>query len=179
MKTCIFGGTFDPPHLGHLMIIEDLLKTGFEQVLILPNKKPPYKKVHTTDRQRLDMLHILTDDLGERVKIVGFELSQPEYTPTACSLKAISGSIKGELHFAVGSDNFNYLADWEDFDFLAKNVNFVVYDRGIKYKEVDVAYTKANNKVVNISSSSLQVTIEEEKLHPGILRYIKKRRLYQ
>ena len=74
MKTVLFGGTFDPPHLGHKMIIEELIKMEFDSILVLPNKKPDYKKVSATDRQRLDMLKIMTDKMGDKVKICNFEL---------------------------------------------------------------------------------------------------------
>ena len=102
MKTVLFGGTFDPPHLGHKMIIEELIKMDFDSILVLPNKKPDYKKVSATDRQRLDMLKIMTDKMGDKVKICNFELSQDEFTPTAKVIQFLKNEL---IWFLLGLIN--------------------------------------------------------------------------
>ena len=44
MKTCFFGGTFDPPHIGHLIVAEYIMEWGdFDKVIFIPSYKPPHK----------------------------------------------------------------------------------------------------------------------------------------
>mgnify|MGYP000011420300 FL=1 len=179
MKTVLFGGTFDPPHLGHKMIIEELIKMDFDSILVLPNKKPDYKKVSATDRQRLDMLKIMTDKMGDKVKICNFELSQDVFTPTAKVIQFIKNSIKSDVvYFALGSDSFNAVSTWEDFDYLKENVHFIILDRGTVYKTEGLMHTVVDNDILRISSTELKVNMEEDKIDEDVLKYIKKRKLY-
>ena len=61
MKVCLFGGTFDPPHLGHLIIAQTIFEAEkFDQIIFVPAFKPPHKngiQISHVD-YRLDMLKI-------------------------------------------------------------------------------------------------------------------------
>ena len=61
MKVCLFGGTFDPPHLGHLIIAQTIFEAeNFDQIVFIPAYQPPHKKglkISPVD-QRLEMLNI-------------------------------------------------------------------------------------------------------------------------
>ena len=59
MKICLFGGTFDPPHIGHLLIAQTICEAeGFDKIVFIPANKSPNKKVATDTQCRLDMLKL-------------------------------------------------------------------------------------------------------------------------
>ena len=63
MKICLFGGTFDPPHLGHLLIAQTVFEEeNFDKILFIPAYNPPHKKNITSINHRLKMLKIALDD---------------------------------------------------------------------------------------------------------------------
>ena len=58
MRICLFGGTFDPPHIGHLLIAQTVCEAEhFDKILFIPANKPPHKKVNTSLDDRLAMLN--------------------------------------------------------------------------------------------------------------------------
>ena len=65
MKTCLFGGTFDPPHFGHLIVAQTIFEAEhFDQIVFVPAHLPPHKKgmkISSVDN-RLKMLDIATQD---------------------------------------------------------------------------------------------------------------------
>ena len=59
MKICIFGGTFDPPHIGHLLVAQTVCEAeNFDKILFMPANKPPHKKNISGVKDRLNMLNI-------------------------------------------------------------------------------------------------------------------------
>ena len=63
MKICLFGGTFDPPHIGHLLIAQTICEAeSFDKILFIPVNIPPHKSVNTLLEDRLNMLEIAIDD---------------------------------------------------------------------------------------------------------------------
>ena len=67
MKVCLFGGTFDPPHLGHLIIAQTIFEAeNFDQIVFVPAYQPPHKngmKISPVG-QRLEMLKIAISTAG-------------------------------------------------------------------------------------------------------------------
>ena len=63
MKICLFGGTFDPPHIGHLLIAQTVCEVeGFDKILFIPAYSPPHKNQITAIEQRIDMVKIAIRD---------------------------------------------------------------------------------------------------------------------
>ena len=75
MKICLFGGTFDPPHLGHLLIAQTVCEVeNFDKIVFIPALKPPHKNRNkiTPVKLRLEMLESAVLDNPR------FEISQME-----------------------------------------------------------------------------------------------------
>ena len=65
MKICLFGGTFDPLHLGHLLIAQTVCEAeNFDKIIFIPALKPPHKngKIITSVEIRMEMLDSALDD---------------------------------------------------------------------------------------------------------------------
>ena len=59
MKICLFGGTFNPPHIGHLLIAQTVCEEeNFDKIIFIPANKPPHKKNIASVQHRLAMLEI-------------------------------------------------------------------------------------------------------------------------
>lgn len=133
--TAIFGGTFDPPHLGHLEAVRGLLKNpGVKRVLVIPAAKPPHKPTHADSQHRLKMTEHLFDGVPE-VKIDQRELSRessgvPSYsfdTISEISREMDAGNEK--LTFVIGSDQLRDLPAWHRFPELLGLCHWIVLTR--------------------------------------------------
>ena len=63
MKVCVFGGTFDPPHIGHLLIAQTVCEAeDFDKVLFMPAYSPPHKNNFTAFNHRIEMVKIAIED---------------------------------------------------------------------------------------------------------------------
>lgn len=137
LNLAIFGGSFDPPHAGHLAVIRALLGLEFLDLILIvpaflnPLKNPPQ---HSPD-SRLSMLENLISGLEDsaraRLKISRFEIAQnrPSYTiETILHFKKIYRPKA--LYLAIGADVLAGLSAWRDFSRLAREVRFIIATRG-------------------------------------------------
>ncbi len=111
----VFGGTFDPPHLGHLILAESAL-AGFnlERVLFVLNGDPPHKKTQiiTPVENRLAMLHAATEG-NPRFEISRIEIDRPGPYYTFETLRLLHTQYAGaEMIFLMGADSLRDLPTW-------------------------------------------------------------------
>ena len=119
MKICLFGGTFDPPHLGHLLIAQTVCEVeNFDKIVFIPAFKPPNKSMKniTPVKLRLEMLESAVLDNPR------FEISQIEIQRggTSYSLDTINQFkteyqlTKDSLFFLIGSDTLAKFDLWKE-----------------------------------------------------------------
>lgn len=113
----VLGGTFDPPHIGHLVIaVEARWRLHLDAVLLMPARLPPHKPAgaHGTPEQRLAWTRALADDAdGIRVSTLELERSGPSYT--ADTMEALhSAEPDADLWFLMGADQLEALPRWHD-----------------------------------------------------------------
>lgn len=124
----ILGGSFDPPHLGHLLLAESMRSTlGLAQVRFVPARQSPLKSGHhTSEAQRLAMLHALLADLSEFV-VDPQELERPAPSYSADTVAALQEAFPGaEIWLAMGDDQWQQLDKWQRADWLVANANFAL-----------------------------------------------------
>lgn len=114
----VYGGTFDPIHLGHIHLLQSLLKTGlFKKILLVPAKQNPLKPQPSQipDSVRLEMLKASLQELAEpKVEIWEGELNRPGLSYMKDTLKELSQSTKEELVLILGNEVFRELPKWKD-----------------------------------------------------------------
>ncbi len=133
MKTCLFGGSFDPVHAGHLTIAAAAQKhCGLNEVVFLPAACSPFKQgksTYFTDAQRLHMLHLATADLPW-ASVSGLDLQLP---PPSWSWRLAEHWHRqhpgAELYWLMGTDQWEQLHRWARFDYLCELLHFIVYHR--------------------------------------------------
>lgn len=131
MRIGIFGGTFNPIHLGHIYIADQTRQQlSLDQVVFLPSGDPPHKSAETLApaHHRLEMVRLALEGhdhflLSER------EASSTEKSYTIHTLSRIKEEMPGELWFMVGLDAFQEIASWKSADELLSLTNFVVLSR--------------------------------------------------
>ncbi len=147
MKIALFGGTFDPVHYGHLRLAEEVRQAmDFATVLFMPAAIPPHKPSEevTSVAARLDMLTLAVSsnpffevsDL-EAVRHEGTEACSYTIDTVRALLKAKSAEKEAgreeeegvDISLVVGSDSFNELTTWCDYEELLELVSFVVVAR--------------------------------------------------
>ncbi|MBA2518306.1 MAG: nicotinate (nicotinamide) nucleotide adenylyltransferase [Chloroflexia bacterium] len=113
----ILGGTFDPVHLGHLIIATELAEAlGLDKVLFVPAGRPPHKAdlVVSPDRDRLAMLRLALSG-NPAFAVSTIELDRPGPSYTADLLATLSQQIPdAHLIFLMGEDSLRDLPTWRD-----------------------------------------------------------------
>jgi len=117
-KIGVLGGTFDPVHLGHIMMAEEVKKSlDLEEVLIIPAGEPQTHSydILTPARQRLDMLELaVAGKQGLKISTMEIERKGPSYTAdTLLELKNKYGR-NYEIYFILGWDSLAQIATWHE-----------------------------------------------------------------
>jgi len=166
-KIGILGGTFDPPHKGHLKISQ-IAKKKFDLKVIIwaITKKNPFKKKSYFDlNKRIKLSRSLTKKQNY-IKVVFLE-KKINSNKTINLIKYFkSKNKKKEIHFILGADNLLNFHKWDNWKKIPKISKIVVFDRnGFKAKaKKSIAYKSIKNKgltyvefkKVNISSSKIR-----------------------
>jgi nicotinate-nucleotide adenylyltransferase len=115
MRVGIFGGTFDPIHYGHLILVEQCRdQAQLDQVVFVPSASPPHKlhKAITPFAQRVEMLSLaISGHASFRIDELEKDRTGPSYTVD--TLTQLQSQRRGdELHFILGSDSLHDLPQW-------------------------------------------------------------------
>ena len=125
----LFGGSFDPPHLGHVAIVEALEKLNFiDKIIIVPAFLNPFKtKTYASSQQRLAWLHCLFD-ANKKVCIEDYELNAKRKVSSIETVNYLYHRYK-KIYLVIGADNVKTLKMWNHFEVLDSKVTFIVAPR--------------------------------------------------
>ncbi len=153
MNIAIFGGTFDPVHLGHIEIVKKALKDkDIDKIIIVPNFLNPLKNSFSAPAEiRLKWLKDVFDDF-ENVQVSDFEIkkNRPVY-----SIETIN--YFKPKYFIIGSDNLKTFDKWKDIEEILKKTELVVAKRGEIDKNLLNKYGIKKIIDVNIPISSTEI----------------------
>ena len=194
----IYGGTFNPPHIGHIQAAKAAVAAlDLDKLILIPDRIAPHKVIPSgspTPEQRLRMLQIAA--AGEaRFQVSDLELKRegPSYTyQTILELKGLYP--EAELVLLMGTDMFLSFHTWRNPETILENASLGVFYRGEKGEAAAIESQKAEmerqghtvytvkNEVVNISSTQMRRLLAfrcaGEFLPEGVLDYIREQRLY-
>lgn len=185
-KIGLLGGTFDPPHFGHLLIANEVLANlQLDELWFLPNQEPPHKKKphQISHLDRLNMLKLATKG-HPRFKIETIELNRPgpSFTyDTMVQLNSIYPSY--DFNFIIGADMIEYLPKWHRIEELINMVTFVGVKRPSYSEKTSYPIIYTDIPEFDVSSSMIRKRLEEGKttkylLPDAVREYIKENKLY-
>jgi nicotinate-nucleotide adenylyltransferase len=168
-SVALYGGSFDPPHIGHEAVILELKKLDFiDTIVVMPTFLNPFKENFSAPAElRLQWLRELFNE-DQKVEISDFEVTQNRKVPTIESVTMLRKRYE-KVYLVIGADNLKKLKEWHQFEKLQDMVTFILVTRdGISVPknfftiELDIA----------ISSSQLRDHIELSKLPKKIAKKI-------
>jgi nicotinate-nucleotide adenylyltransferase len=182
-KIAIYGGTFDPIHLAHLILAREAIETlGLDKVILVPAAISPLKKSAPVARGevRLEMLQAAIK--GEpKFEANESELLRPPPSYTIDTVEEIRRrECDASVYCLIGEDNVEQLPQWHRFAELEKIARFVVLDRSGKqplhsyqliHRRIDISATEIRRRVAQNESirylvpDSVDEIIQREKLY--------------
>jgi nicotinate-nucleotide adenylyltransferase len=186
-RIALFGGTFDPVHLGHIHLAQVAKSAlNLDQVRFIPCRISPHKAgtVPTPAPQRVEMLRLATKDLPWAV-VDDFETLRegPSYSwQTAEAMKARFPDAR--LFWIMGTDQWQALPDWAHPERLADCVEFIVFTRGkpplpregYVLQPVDGTHPASATRIRKAIAAG---ETHHRWLHPDVSRWIADHQLYQ
>lgn len=128
MRKAIFGGSFDPPHIGHLEIIQQtIISLNIDELIVVPAFLNPFKsKYKAPCKLRLKWLKSMTVNMP-LVKVSSFEIDLDRPVPSIETVQHFKD--EDETYFIIGADNLQSLPLWKNFKELDALVTWVVASR--------------------------------------------------
>lgn len=157
----LFGGSFDPPHIGHEAIVKALIKfKEIDKVVVMPTFLNPFKShFYAPASLRVKWLKEIFGGY-ENVEISDYEATQQKQVPTIETVKHLLKSYK-KIYLVIGADNLSSLKRWNSYDELRELVTFIVAPRD--NIEIPKEFLRVNVDE-KISSTNLREDIEMSKL---------------
>ena len=188
MKLVIMGGTYNPPHIGHIAMADFVRrKCSYDKVVLVPSFQPAHKVVSTgiTPQQRLDMTQLaakeienaIVSDCEIRRKGVSYSIDTVRYLKECYHLDSKPGLV-------IGDDLINGFHKWHMVDKLVCEADIIVLHRGKDCEmELSFPHTYLNNDMISVSSSVVRQRVRDslsisEFVPSSIAEYISSRGLY-
>lgn len=197
-KIGIFGGSFNPPHMGHLLAVREFQeKLGLDLVLLIPAAVPPHKKLTVNSpaaQCRLEMTRLAAQELPN-VRVLDLELRRDGASFTADTVEELRKAYPhDELFLLMGTDMFLSFQNWYMPERIAREVTLAVAHRDADdaealqkcarelQKSLEAKTVFVENHYLAYSSTSARTLVAfdcaEGYLPASVLRYIRENRLY-
>lgn len=200
----LMGGSFDPVHVGHLSIAQQIMNAlKLEQVVLIPAATPPHKqdgREQASGADRLAMCEMAVHNMhGLSASALEIERGGISYTIETAKLARDAYGPKAEIYFLIGSDTLADLPHWRQISDVLKLIDFAVAERRevpiqpALWKELEKefgadAVARLRKGVVDVqrvdvSSTQIRKLLKSHGSLNGFLRkdveeYVRKHRLY-
>lgn len=181
MKIGVIGGTFDPIHIGHLIMgdyARDYLK--LDLVLYIPVGLPSHKEGVTPSEIRMQMVNLAIGD-NEYFESSHVDIIRDKETYTIDTIKDLKILYPfDEIYFIIGADSLYMIESWKDFKTLKDMCKFVVLERGYQSEislDMKLKYFKEvyNLSIIRIKSPIIEISSTEirDRVKMGLsIRYL-------
>ncbi len=186
MHTGVFGGSFDPVHVGHVGVAEAVLeKLSLDRLLVVPTAQHPFKSEgHSASAgDRLAMLKIAFADI-DKIWIDGCEFERGGVSYTVDTLRDIRSRFQEDkLSLIVGADTVTSFNEWKDFKLLKEMAEVIVVTRPGEEVHGSERFRVVEVPAFDVSATEIRTRLEkggsvEGLLAPEVQEFILGRRLY-
>ncbi len=199
MKAAILGGSFSPPHVGHLALAETVcLELGYDTIFFIPAFVPPHKKLNTgaSTEDRIEMLK-KSIEANPAFKIelceieregVSYTIDTVDFLERKFSQDNCTGNVlEGKLGVILGDDLVDGFSSWKNAKELSERVDLILacrHDSDTIVEDFVFKHKKVNNAYLPISSSDIRERIAQKKAYrylvsEAVYEYISTRKLYE
>ncbi len=188
MKIGILGGTFNPIHIGHLILAEEAReKLGLDKIIFVPAFLPPHKDNSdiAPAKMRLEMVGLAISG-NKYFSVSDMEIKRDGRSYTIDTIKEFTKKYpQDELYFIIGSDLLKYLDDWKDLSEIIKMVKFIVVTRpGYPLEEIPAYISTVPIRAVDVSGFEIRSCVKEHKsfrylVPEAVYKYIIGKKLYK
>lgn len=187
MRLLIIGGSFNPVHVGHLILAEEVAREfSYDRVAFVPARQPPHKTIDDDPGPALRLAMLRAAVEGDPLYLVDdCELVRegPSYTADTLADILARYELEGKPGLVIGDDLASGFASWRDPARVASLADIIVARRSGQRYDMAFAHRDAHNMIVPISSTLLRERIREGKAwrslvpHP-VAKLIRDARLY-
>ncbi len=157
----IFGGTFDPIHIGHLILAEEAWsQLQLDRIYLVPAGDPPHKRNRklTPAIHRLRMLQLAIADIRYlKISRIDVDRPGPHYTVDMVRLMRQKLGDQVDLYFLMGMDSLRDLPTWYEAQWLIDNCKLVALSR----HDVDLDWTNLEHSLPNVHSRVIILDMPE------------------
>lgn len=185
-KIGLFGGTFNPPHLAHLMMANEVAATlQLDEVRFMPNAVPPHKVKagDATAAQRLEMTRLAISD-NILFTLEPFEIERGGVSYTYDTMKLLTAREPDvQFYFIIGGDSMDDLHTWYHIDELVQLVRFVGVARPGHASATDYPVEVVEAPLIDLSSTLIRQRLKANDtvrylLPDKVAQYIREEGLY-
>lgn len=168
MNIGLYFGSFNPVHVGHLIIANHILNfTDLKKIWFIVSPQNPFKEKENllNEYHRLHLLKLATED-DNRMKALDIEFNLPKPSYTATTLIHLEEKYPGnQFSIIMGSDSFQNLHKWKNYETIIKNYSIYVYMRpGFEIKNtINAKLNVVDAPLLQISATEIRKLIKEKK----------------
>ncbi len=191
MKLGIFGGTFDPPHLGHLIEAEFAVEElGLDKLFFIPAGEHPLKShsIMSSAEDRYEMTRLAIEK-NPHFEISDIEIKREGKSYTINTIEFVKKThTPTELYLLVGIDNVEIFSQWHRIDEILNSCNVVVLSRMtnddyVLSPSILEKITILDSPIIEISSTEIRELVADGNsirylLPEAVREYIKEKNLY-
>ncbi|MRH43055.1 nicotinate-nucleotide adenylyltransferase [Aquibacillus halophilus] len=184
-KVGLLGGTFDPPHYGHLMIAEEVFQAlKLDEVWFIPSYEPPHKeKSNTSAEDRVSMLSEAIAD-NDHFFLNKIEVERLGKSYTVDTIKILQETSPDTIfYFIIGADMVEYLPNWYKINELIEIIQFVGVKRSNYKLNTSYPIIEVDIPEFEVSSTMIRNRLREGKsirylVPEQVYKVIRERHLY-
>ncbi|MCF7909888.1 MAG: nicotinate-nucleotide adenylyltransferase [Candidatus Omnitrophica bacterium] len=185
MKIGILGGTFNPPHIGHLILAQEMLdELKLDKIFFIPTNNPPHKRGNQLEPRKRFLMTELAAAGNPKFKVLDLELKRKGKSYTCDTIAELKNKYpQDKLYLIIGSDLAKGFKKWKNPEKIKRMATVIVAKRrgspfrsSKSFKQVDIIQ-------VELSSSQIRARIKKGKIIQYLVpkkveNYIKKNNLY-
>ena len=167
----VFGGAFDPPHIGHLVVAQDVFEfLGLDLLLVVPTARPPHRGVQMSGEQRLELTRAAFGD-DPRMRVSDIELNRRGPSWSVRTLASIRDDLRPDrLWLVIGADQYRSFDSWRQPARILELADLAVMPRDGASPRIDPRYPCTIVPVTRVDVSSTRI---RERLDDGLgVRYL-------